>query len=406
MKILQLCNKSPFPPLEGGPIAMNSITTSLIDYGHKVKVLAVNSYKYQVDPSKLPADYVKSTNIEFVFVDLRIKKMAAFLNLFTFKSYHIERFKSKDFQNKLIEILQNETFDVVQIETIFLTPYITTIRKYSKAKIVLRAHNIEHLIWKRLQSNCTSLLKKIYLIHIVRTLKMYELKVVNQLDGVITISKPDLDFFVAHGCKSPIKVIPFGISKKTIDAVNPTFLANNFEKINIGYIGSMNWMPNIEGVEWFLNHVWEPISRQNNKLIFNLAGRFIPKHFYDYQIPNFVIHGEVESASEFINSNDIMIAPLFSGSGIRIKIIESMLQGKPVITTTVGAEGINFTDRHDVLIANTADEFIDAITILSQNSDLRKIVGTNAHELIHLNHNMSIITPLLIEFYKSLPSHE
>jgi glycosyltransferase involved in cell wall biosynthesis len=305
----------------------------------------------------------------------------------------------------LIEILQKENYDVVQIETIFLTPYISTIRKYSKAKIVLRAHNIEHLIWKRLYTNCKSLFKKIYLLHLVRTLRMHEMKAINQVDGIITISKPDLDFFVTHKCKTPIKVIPFGVIKSAIDAVEPTFTTNESEEINIGYIGSMNWMPNIEGINWFLNEVWENVVKKNNKAIFHLAGRNIPKQFYEMDVRNIVIHGEVESADDFIKSNDIMIAPLFSGSGIRIKIIESMLHGKPVVTTTVGAEGINFTDRHDILIANTVDEFVYGILSLSTNADLRKIVGTNAHELIHLDHNMSIITPQLVQFYQSLQSH-
>ncbi|MBE9480552.1 MAG: glycosyl transferase family 1, partial [Bacteroidetes bacterium] len=144
MKILMLCNKSPYPPKEGGPIAMNMIIEGLIDANHQVKVLAINTNKYFTNINEIPEEYRKKTNIEAVYIDLSIKPLDAFLNLFTNKSYHVQRFISKNFENKLIEILKNESFDIIQLETLFITPYIETIRKYSKAKIVLRAHNIEH----------------------------------------------------------------------------------------------------------------------------------------------------------------------------------------------------------------------------------------------------------------------
>ena len=146
MKILLLCNKSPYPPKEGGPIAMNSIIEGLINANNQVKVLAINTNKYFTDIEKIPSDYRKKTNIEAVYIDLSIKPLDAFFNLFTNKSYHVERFITKDFENKLIEILKNEKFDIIQFETLYITPYIKTISKYSKAKIVLRSHNIEHLI--------------------------------------------------------------------------------------------------------------------------------------------------------------------------------------------------------------------------------------------------------------------
>ena len=385
---------------------MNNITQGLIRLGHQVKVIAVNTYKYHITLDQIPEGYRKKTQIELVDVDLQIKPLNAFLNLFTGKSYHVERFISEEFNRKLIETFQIQDFDIVQIETVFLMPYVPLIRKYSKARIVLRAHNIEHLIWQRLYRNCNLPFKKIYLKHLAKTLKKFELKAVNSADGVITISRPDLVFFQNNGCKVPIRIISFGLDKELINSVQSRSGAVCNSTLNIGYIGSMNWIPNIEGVKWFLNKVWNPYFLSSAKLHFHLAGRNIPAEFSNYACANVAIHGEVPDANAFIEDMDIIVVPLFSGSGIRIKIIESMLHKKPVITTTIGAEGINCTDRHDVIIANTAQEFFDAITLLSENGDLRNIIGGNAYELIHLEHNMDVITPLLVEFYQSLRSHE
>lgn len=406
MNILQLCNKPPYPPLEGGAIAMNNITQGLIQQGHRVKVIAVNTFKYQITTDQIPEDYKLNTKIEFVDIDLRIKPLAAFLNLFTQKSYHVERFISDAFKQKLIDTFRTQDFDVVQIETIFLTPYIPLIRKLTKAKIVLRAHNIEHLIWQRLYCNCKSPFKKIYLKHLASTLKKFELKAINMADGVITISKPDLIFFQQHGCQVPIMEIPFGLDKNLIDSIHPKPSSIGDSITKIGYIGSMNWIPNIEGMNWFFEKVWEPFFAHNITKHFYLAGRNIPKKFYDYASSNVQILGEAPDANAFIDSMDLIVVPLFSGSGVRIKIIESMLHKKPVISTTIGAEGINCTNRHDVLIADTAQEFVDAMRLLSDDRDLRNIIGNNAHELIHLEHNLDLIIPQLVSFYQSLKHND
>ncbi|MDP8203964.1 MAG: hypothetical protein P9L95_05480, partial [Candidatus Tenebribacter mawsonii] len=180
LNILFICNKSPWPPHEGGPIAMNNLIEGTIAAGHKVKVLAINSNKYYTNPADIPESYKNQTNIELVYIDLGIKPIAAFLNLFTNKSYHIHRFISDDFRNKLKEILSEQVFDIVQIETLFMSPYIETIREFSSASIVLRAHNIEHLIWKRVASITSNPLKKAYLNHLASTLEVYEKNVLNK----------------------------------------------------------------------------------------------------------------------------------------------------------------------------------------------------------------------------------
>jgi hypothetical protein len=150
MKILLLCNKPPYPASEGGPMAMNSIITGLLEAGHQVKILAINSEKYNVKESDIPEDYKRKTGIELIDVDLDVKPMNAFLNLFTKKSYHVERFISKEFSARLIEVLEKEQFDVVQLEMLYMAPYVDDIRAHSKAMIVLRAHNVEHKIWERI----------------------------------------------------------------------------------------------------------------------------------------------------------------------------------------------------------------------------------------------------------------
>jgi len=174
MKILLLCNKSPWPPREGGPLAMNMMVEGLTAAGHRVKVLAVNSFKYNIDPATIPSGYIDKTGIELIDIDLKIKPLDAFLNLFTGRSYHIVRFISESFRKRLTEVLKNDSFDIIQLETLFMSPYLETLRMYSGAKIILRAHNIEHLIWERVADETGNPLKRQYLKHLSATLKNYE----------------------------------------------------------------------------------------------------------------------------------------------------------------------------------------------------------------------------------------
>ena len=128
MKILLLCNKPPYPASEGGPMAMNSIITGLLESGHQVKILAINNKKYNVKASDIPEDYKQKTGIELIDVDLSIRPLKAFLNLFTKKSYHVERFISEDFKKKLTKTLKQEHFDVVQLEMLYMAPYVANAR--------------------------------------------------------------------------------------------------------------------------------------------------------------------------------------------------------------------------------------------------------------------------------------
>ena len=163
MRILQICNKPPYPPQDGGAIGINNVTQGLIEAGHSVKLIAVNPPKHYVNLNELPAEYIRNTGIELVFVDTDVKLVDALLNLFTRKSYHIQRFISSDFSKKLTEILRRETFDIIQVESIFLMGYLEILRKYSAAIVVLRAPNIEFRIWERMTSQAKNPLKKAYL---------------------------------------------------------------------------------------------------------------------------------------------------------------------------------------------------------------------------------------------------
>ena len=375
---------------------MNSITQGLIAEHCTLKVLTMCSDKHPVKKNLITEEYCTNTQFESVYVDLKINMLDAFVALLTGESYNVKRYESHEFAKKLASILKEDTFDVIHVESIFLTPYLPLIRKYSKAKVILRAHNVEHLIWERIAKCTKNIFKRWYVKKLALALKVYELEHISQYDGIACITQKDADYFIKAGCRKPIVSIPFGIiAPDTMDNVDE-------EPNSLFHIGSMDWIPNLEGVNWFLEKVWPKVLNEVPQTRMYLAGRKMPQTLMNTEYRNVSIVGEVPDAMYFIESKKINIVPLLSGSGIRVKIIEAMSVGKTVISTTIGAEGIEYTDGKNILIADTPDEFVMQIKRCIADDEFCAEIGKNAYDLVANNYNNELLTQKLLTFYNKL----
>ena len=375
---------------------MNSIITGLLEAGHQVKVLAVNSEKYQVKDTDIPEEYRQKTGIELIDVDLSIQPLKAFINLFSKKSYHVERFISEDVKAKLIEVLQKEHFDVVQLEMLYMTPYVDTIRQHSKAMIVLRAHNVEHKIWERIAKETKFFIKRWYINHLAKTLKEYELNALETVDGIAAITRKDAAFFRKY-CSKPIIDIPYGIYPEEF---TPKYEIEG--KPQFYHIGSMNWMPNEEGIRWFIDEVLPKTVEKVPEFVYHLAGRSMPEWLTSIQNPHVDVIGEVPDAKAFVANHDVAIVPLLSGSGIRIKIIESMAMGKTVITTRVGAEGILYDEDVNIIIAENKAKMVEAIRSINESPQTAIEIGKAARKLVEETYDNRKIIARLLMFYEQI----
>ena len=395
LKILQFCNKPPFPPMDGGAIGMHNVSQGIIDSGHYLKILSVNSEKHKINPAELPTDYLINTNFEAVYVDLSIRIKDAAFNLFYSKrSYNITRFYNTKLVDRLTDILQNQEFDIVQVESVFLKDYLHIIRKYSNAKVVLRAPNVEFIIWQRLASIEKNPLKKFYLNILAKRLKREELEVLNKFDAIYTVTERDLKLMQTFGAKPKMTFIPTGIDvTKNLNIENI-----DLEYPSIFHLGALDWLPNQEAVKWLLENVWPLLHQKYPNLKFYIAGRRPPKWLEELNIDGVVVVGEVADAAAFIKSKAIMPVPLFSGSGMRVKIVEAMMLSKAVVSTNIGIEGITHKNGYDVIIANNADEFIDSISLLIDDKLAFESLCNNAYKSASANYSHQSLTKKLNDF--------
>jgi glycosyltransferase involved in cell wall biosynthesis len=397
MKVLQLCLKPPLPARDGGCIAMHNITTGLLEAGHQVKILTIYTQKHDLMLDAMPKWYLDQTGIEGVFVDTRVNVVDAFTNFMTADSYNVSRFFSTDFDIRLSRLLQEKKFDVIQLESLFMTCYLATIRRYTNVPVVMRSHNLEFVIWEKMASGTRNVARKAYLNYLSRKLKEYELSIVASVNGIAAISEEDKQRFIELGVKKPIRSIPVGID------ISEYVIDENGEgpELCLFHLGSMDWTPNLEGILWFLEDIWPNVHKRFPELKLRLAGRNMPEDLSGMGYPNLIIDGEVEDARQYMRSKAIMIVPLLSAGGIRVKIIEGLALGKAIVSTTIGAEGIPCEHGKDIMIANTVEEWVSAIELLMNKEQMNRI-GREGRQLAERCFDKKLIIKELVDFYREL----
>ncbi len=400
MRILQLCSKPPRPTIDGGCIAMDRFSQNILQLGHDLKIVTIATDKHPFLPSSFSPQYKEKTQIEAVYVDTRVNAVDAFASLITQDNYNVSRFFSVDLDIKLKNILRKGAFDIVMLESLFMTPYLPSIHRFSKAKVILRSHNLEFNIWKRLARQETNKAKKIYLNYLARKLREYEIDQMNQMDGIISISPTDRDKYVNMGCKVPIVSIPTALNLDEYKPVERNIAAAT----TVFHIGAMDWAPNQEGILWFLKEVWPLVLKKHPKSRLVLAGKGLDfnQNLFTGLDKNVDFAGEIEHALDFIKAHDVMIVPLLSGGGIRIKILEGMAMEKLVISTKVGAEGIEAKHGKHFLLADTAQSFAENLNLALDEPELRRTIGQQARQFIEKHFSFTEVNKDLEAYYKQI----
>lgn len=395
MRILQLMNKVPWPPKDGGAIACLNMTKGFSMLGHEVTVLSMNTSKHHIRMKDMPADIRSKADFRLVEVPATVNLLeAAFNFIFSRLPYNAQRFISDEFSMELVKLLTEKKFDVIQLEGLYLCPYIPVIRKYSDAIISYRAHNIEYEIWER-TAKLSCGIRANYLKNLSKRIRHFEISYLNKYDLLVPITDRDGQILDKLGNSKPKHTSQTGID---FASLVPT--AKKLEFPSLFHVGALDWAPNQEGLIWFFDKCWPKIHRENPELKFYLAGRNAPEWFERRVRREGVEYlGEINDAYDFMNSKAVMVVPLFAGSGLRIKIIEGMALGKPIVTTDIGAEGIPTENGNNILIANNEEQFIEAITRLISDRELADRIGTNAIGFIQEKFDILSQAGALVDFY-------
>ena len=261
--------------------------------------------------------------------------------------------------------------------------------------MALRAHNIESEIWER-TAVLSSGLKKWYLRNLAGRILNFEKNWLNSYDLLVPITSRDGEWFTKAGNQKPVHISPAGIDSSFYHLTH-----DDPEFPSLFHIGSLDWSPNQEGLIWFLSRIWPSVHLKHPGLNLYIAGRNAPPWLVSkFQEKNVVYLGEVEDAHSFIRSKSVMIVPLFSGSGMRIKIIEGMALGKASVSTPIGAEGLPVTSGENILIAEKPEDFIRCLDDVIENKSRCAQLGSRAEKYVRDHFDNRVIAAKLAAFYQ------
>jgi len=376
-KILIVTNRVPYPLKDGGNLAMNAMIEGYHRFGWQVFLLAMNTSRHHVKTSHLPKLFTHIAGFDWLDVDNELKWTDIVKNfLFSKKPEHVIRFQSEGFKNKLKETLLAFNPDVVQMESVYLSSYLPVVSKHSHAITTLRLHNVEYQIWQGLaRRQKGNALKQIYFNSLTERIRDYERTSWKEYDLLLPITEKDMHLVTRLEDINNILVAPFSIDTEKIK------LGTNEQWVGY-HIGAMDWIPNKEGIKWFLDQVWPRVHKALPKFEFYFTGRKMPREFKRLHLSGVFCLDEVADAEEFISDKKILIVPIASGGGVRVKILEAMAAGKIVITTTSGAKGIDAKPGEHYLLAKKPEEFTRAIKWCLDNRPQAEAMARRAYELI------------------------
>tara|TARA_B110000037_G_scaffold53128_1_gene65096 strand:+ start:4100 stop:5020 length:921 start_codon:yes stop_codon:yes gene_type:complete len=273
--------------------------------------------------------------------------------------------------------LATDLFDLVICDFLFPATNFRNVR--IKAPVILFQHNMEAMIWKRLAESTSNPVKRFYLNIQFRRFDKWEGRLSRIFDGVITVSDDDSSYARRQYKLDNVRGhVPTGVDPGHFAPRKEILADDNV----IGFLGSMDWMANIQAVGYFVEKIYPRIRRAIPGARFVVIGRNPPGSIRNLakNDGSITVTGSVEDVRPYLKECDLMVVPLLTGGGTRIKILEAMAMGVPVVSTTIGAEGLELEGGVHLEIADDADGFADLTTELLSDTCRRRALADAAHE--------------------------
>ena len=429
MKLLVIGNRVPWPLHDGGAIATYGMLRSLAENGAEVHFFTFNTKKHFAE-NAIIEKYFGFCKVHLVSLDASIKPLKALWNLLFGGSYHMERYDNLDAAVELYDLIQSSNYDCVMAEGLYSMPIALRVMKQLSVKAdglgsneihensnesvqkksikwVYRSHNLEYQIWERLAISEQQPLKRWYFALQSKRLKRYEIDAWCQMDAIVPIVETDSTVIQAtvseiqknnqlNSGYSVLNQPQIHVYQPGIAIESPFAFVHR--PLSIFHIGSMEWQANEQGVMWFLKKVWPLVLSAQPNVKFHLAGKGLSKTDPRFFQTGIVNHGEVDDAEVFMQSHGIMIVPIQAGSGIRIKSLEAMALGVPVVSTSIGAQGLTVESGTQMIIADDPEGFADGIIQLLLNPAASQEMTQQARVYVEQHHNLKRNTAELIAF--------
>lgn len=355
-RILQLSPRLPLPLDDGGRIATWNLSRCLRHNGYDIDLVCFTSDASAASAHARQLAEVFSS-VETVTKNVERQHPVDLAHaLLTGSSYFVRKFATRAYTALIRQRLASHRYEATLIDGAFMGVYLPLLQDNAAAagRVLLRGHNVEYEILDRLAENERKRWVRILLRREARHFRPFELDLIRRVDEVHTITRRDADVLTAAGIERGLSVLePFiDADRYRRDPDLP------IERYSIVHVGNMAWMPNINGINWFMERVWPNVLRAYPEARFYIVGKNPPPSIQRFASDNVIITGYVTDERPLMQKAHLFIVPLFEGSGVRIKILTGMSMGISILSTSMGAEGIAWPG---LMIEDTPETWCAAI---------------------------------------------
>jgi len=289
--------------------------------------------------------------------------------------FAIRKFTDRAAGKKIEQLIQQEKFDAVVCD--FLAPSLTFPARLW-GQTILFQHNVETMLWDRMLASEPNRLRKLLYGVEAGRMRRYECSSIAKFQHVIAVSEQDRAYMSQFMPAEKISVVPTGVD---LDQYRPVSGGQANEPLVV-FTGTMNFEPNMDGVEYFCREIWPRVLKAVPNARFRIVGKEPVASVRRLASETAEVTGTVPSVVEHVKQAWVLVVPLRMGGGTRLKIYEGMAMGRAVVSTTIGAEGLEVRNGKDIVLADEADTFADAVITLLRDSELRKRYERAAAETV------------------------
>jgi len=400
MEILLLTPDLPYPSESGAAIRNIGIIRGLSEAGHRLTLLSFAEHPPERDTNPL---YQLCDGVHAVPLPRHGKAKRIVKLLLTSQADMAFRLASEAFEGTLSALLRENTFDLIQFSGLELGCYLPLIRQNKKnAKVVYDALNAEaelqrvvaHVDRQRLRQWPAAVYSTLQSARLAR----FEGAICRAVDAVIAVSDEDRDFLIKHG-GAPTYVMPNGIS--AADYAPPATATR--EPYQLVFSGKMDYRPNVDAVEWFHQSIFPLVREQCPETRLIIVGRNPHRRLHSLAADEGVqVTGWVDAVQPYLHRATIYVAPLRMGSGTRLKILQAMAAGCAVVSSAIGAAGLNDPVQEALTIADEAEDFAEKIVSLLEDENRRRALGRLAQERVRGHYDWAALIPRLQRAYEEM----
>lgn len=355
LRILLLSPWMPWPPHDGGRIRVLN-TLRYLSQRHRVTLVA---------PSRTPRDADAISELRPLCEGVATAQLpgggravigrafrGALRRQPLIESIHYGRALAAEIR----ELTAERAYDIVQVEFSWFTPYLRALHEGCRARTVLTMHNVESLRFARELRSATTLSRRVALSWDQRFAGAWEQQAVGRVDAVAVVSEAERRWVEQVAPGALVTVAPNGVDTEHF---RPVPSSGNRSLV---FTGAMDYPPNVDGVLWFCREVWPIVRRRDPALRFEVVGRAPDARIRALNGEAGIrVTGEVADVRILLAQASAVVVPLRAGAGTRLKILEAMAMDRPVISTTLGAEGLDVVDGSNILLADTPTDFVRAV---------------------------------------------